>query len=70
MRRTYKYPVDYSAAFLSIFDIGNSLHLCKFAWPPNGIQHDTSQLMNDLKILEEDYQNACEKIAKNQENQS
>jgi|GEM_PF-5383061 len=67
MRRTYKYPIDYSTAVLSVFDLGDSLHLCKFAWPPNGIQQDTAQLMNDQKVLEKDYCNACEKIAENKD---
>jgi len=68
MRRTYEYPIDYSIAALSIFDLGDSLHLCKFTFPPNGTQYDNIQLINDLKVLEEDYRNACQKITENQDN--
>ncbi len=69
MKHAYKYPVDYSAALLSVLDIGCSLTISNFDWSSNGIQHDMNRLTNDLKALQEDYQNANEKIARSEENQ-
>ena len=67
MRRAYKYSLDYPASLLSAFDIGGFLLLGNIARPQNGVQHDMSQLINDQKVLEEDYQKAREKVARNQE---
>jgi hypothetical protein len=69
MQHINKYPVDYSASLLSVFDIGGSLTISNFDWSPNGIQHDMNKLTNDLKILEDDYLNACEKIVESEGSQ-
>jgi hypothetical protein len=66
MKRTYKYSVNHSAALFSAFDVGGSLLLGNNTKLANDTQYDMNQLGNDQKVLEEDYRNACEKIAKNQ----
>jgi hypothetical protein len=62
MQHINKYPVDYSASLLSVFDIGGSLTISNFDWSPNGIQHDMNKLTNDLKTLENDLKSKEGKI--------
>ncbi|HSW87122.1 MAG TPA: hypothetical protein VLG49_06455 [Rhabdochlamydiaceae bacterium] len=61
MKQRYKYPVDYSTALLSAFDIGNTLIMDNLDLTSSGIQNDVGQLTDDLKTLENDYRRACEK---------
>jgi hypothetical protein len=42
--------------------------MSKFDLSSNGIREDMIKLTNDLKALENDYQNVCEKIAETGEN--
>lgn len=53
--------INYSDSLLSAFDIGGSLPLSMLQ--SKGIDQDMQQLSADRKVLEEDYQKACDKVA-------
>lgn len=65
----YEFPIDYSAAIASAFDVGGNLLMHHIIRQSNGIQYDVDKLLKDQKILANDYRNACKSIAENQENQ-
>jgi hypothetical protein len=68
MKRSGLYNLDYSASFLSAFDIGGSLLLMNAALHSKGVEHDINQLIKDQNIIEEDYRSAYENILKEEEN--
>jgi len=67
MKSTYTYPVNYSSALLSAFDIEGSLLMGNIALPTNGLQQDMNRLIKDQKVLEEDYLSACKKLTEHKE---
>jgi hypothetical protein len=58
------YYLDCSESLLSAFDISGSLLFLDNRWQFRGIKYDFKQLMHDLDVLEKDYRNAIEKVAK------
>ena len=59
-----EFPIDYAAAFLSAFDIEGSVTMNHKPFS----QNDINQLLNDHHTLTKDYQQACDKIVKSQDN--
>lgn len=64
MKHPTFYDFDYSASFLSCFDISGSLLLQDNGWQSKKTKDDYEQLMNDQDVLEKDYRNAVEKVLK------
>ena len=64
MKNPSFYDFDYSASFLSTFDIRGTLLLQDSTWQSKKIKNDYEQLMNDHDILEKDYKSAVEKVLK------
>ena len=58
------YDLDYSASFLSGFDISGTLLLQDNTGQSKKIKDDYEQLMNDHDVLGKDYRNAVEKVLK------
>ncbi len=64
MQKPSFYDFDYTASFLSAFDISGTLLLQDSIWQSKKIKDEYEQLTNDYDVLEKDYKSAIEKVLK------